>query len=76
MSKRPGQRARIDIGTKHRLVAYLISDDAATREWLEEQGLIATDDEETIWILTPAGEAAIARLQQRSDREALATWLH
>ena len=34
------------------------------------------DDEETIWILTPTGEAAMARLRQRGDREALALQLH
>jgi hypothetical protein len=76
VSKRPISRAPVNVNTKHRIVAYVISDETATREWLEELGLIATDDEQTIWILTAAGEAAVARLRQRGDREAAGPPLH
>ena len=64
MSKRSDRPAPTNVDTKHRIVGYLICNDPAIGEWLEELGLIATDDAR-IWLLTPAGEAAIARLPQR-----------
>ena len=62
-------------GAKCGIVAYLISDDPATRGWLEDLGLIVIGQDDD-WSLTPTGEATMARLYERCDQELLEPLLH
>jgi hypothetical protein len=50
------------------VVAYLVADDPPASDWLEDNGVVAID-ENGVWRLTALGEVAMARFNGRHRAE-------